>query len=120
MMHDMSITENYSIFLDHPLCLDGAKMAQGGMPFAFDEEAGSRYGIMPRHGTTAEDAKWFDLPSHMVFHTANAWEEGHEVVLWGCRMPKIELQPPADKEIQVTSKLTEFRFNMKTGCVISP
>jgi hypothetical protein len=28
---------------------------------------------------------------------------------------RIELQPPADSEIQVVSKLTEFRFNMKTG-----
>jgi hypothetical protein len=40
---------------------------------------------------------------------------GNDVVVWGCRMPRIELQPPADSEIQVVSKLTEFRFNMKTG-----
>ena len=41
-MHDMAITENYSIFLDHPLCLKPEKMGEGKMPFDFDDAAGSR------------------------------------------------------------------------------
>ncbi|KAI9170526.1 hypothetical protein LWI28_029213 [Acer negundo] len=51
-------------------------------------------------------------------YTANAWEEGDEVVLITCRSenPDLDMVNGAVKEkLEITNELYEMRFNMKTG-----
>lgn len=48
-----------------------------------------------------------------VFHTANAWEDGDEVVLLACRNPTMDL----NMEIINRPKLYEWRFNLRDGSV---
>ena len=78
MIHDFMITENYIIIPDSPLEFNPeAPIKESKFIFQFAAEKPSRYGIMPRNGTSTE-VKWFDFPSHMVFHYINAWEEKNE------------------------------------------
>jgi len=39
---------------------------------------------MPRYGCD-EDLRWFDVETGVVIHTANAWDDGDEVVLQASR-----------------------------------
>jgi hypothetical protein len=48
---------------------------QRNLPFSFQPEQGSRVGLLPRGADDDAGMIWFDLPAHMVFHVANAWEE---------------------------------------------
>lgn len=124
MMHDFAITENYTIFMDHPLTFSIERAMKGGGVLEFERDLPSRYGIMPRHGTT-EQMRWFEMPAHYVFHTANAHEDGDEVVVTGSRLRSTNvLQPaeqPKDRNGDVENgwndmgRMHRWRFNMKTG-----
>ena len=122
MMHDFAITENYTIFLDLPLAFQPMRMVNGDLPVAFDWERPSRIGILPRHGDNSS-IRWFAVPPCMVIHTANAYEEGDEVVLVACRMNYCNLLMPFYKDNRLgeidleTLKLYRWRFNLKTGAV---
>lgn len=47
---------------------------ESALPFFFDPDAGSRIGLLPRYATDEAGIMWFQLPSQMIFHTANAWQ----------------------------------------------
>ena len=79
-MHDFAATEQYTLFLDFPITLDVGRAIAGGPAVDFEPQYGSRIGVMPRYGSD-EDVRWFDVETGVVIHTANAWEEGDEVVL---------------------------------------
>lgn len=123
MMHDFAITEKYTVFLDLPLAFQPMRMVNGDLPVAFDWERTSRVGILPRHGDN-NSVRWFVVPPCMVIHTANAYEEGDEVVLVACRMNYCNLLMPFYNENNrlgeidlETLKLYRWRFNLKTGSV---
>ncbi len=117
-MHDFAVTENYSLFLDFPITLDIERVMAGGPALAFDEAHGARIGVLPRFGSDA-DIRWFEVKAGVVIHTANAWEEGDEVVLQAARsktteiigLGKISEVDPRDTQGQ----LYEWRINLVTG-----
>ncbi len=93
MMHDFAITENYTIFLDFPLIFEPMRMAEGKLPFFFDRDSPSRYGILPRHGDNGS-IRWIEGPPCYMFHTLNAWEENGEIVMVGCRNESTTIAAP--------------------------
>ncbi len=113
MMHDFSITENHVIFMDLPLVWDLDQRATGGLGIRFDDDYGARIGIMPRSGS-GNDVVWFDIDPCYIYHTMNAYEDGDEVVLDGCRligyMAVGMVKPPLPT-------LCQWRINLKTGAV---
>ncbi|KAJ3697814.1 hypothetical protein LUZ61_001519 [Rhynchospora tenuis] len=119
MMHDFAITENYAIFMDLPLYFKPKDMVKGKLIFTFDDTIKARFGILPRYAKNDHDIRWFELPNCFIFHNANAWEEGDEVVLITCRLqnPDLDQVNGATKEKleNFTNELYEMRFNMKTG-----
>lgn len=119
MMHDCAITENYTIFPDLPLVFDIEKMMSGGGLVGWDPDNGCRIGIVPRNGDDTS-IRWFDIEESFLFHVANSWEEGDEVVFQACRSNRggIESSEGADVREQL-GQLHEWRFNMKTGDVAS-
>ena len=68
---------------------------------------------MPRNGS-AKDIVWFDIDPCYIYHTMNAYEDGDEVVLDGCRligyMAVGMVKPPLPT-------LCQWRMNLKTGAV---
>ena len=119
MMHDCAITENYTIFPDLPLTFDFEKMMAGGGMVGWDPDNGCRIGIVPRMGDDTT-IRWFEIEESFLFHDANAWEEGDEVVFRACRSNRggIETTEGTDVREQL-GQLHEWRFNMVTGEVIS-
>ncbi len=117
MMHDCAITSNYTIMLDLPCVFDFARMAEGKNILNFEAENGSRFGILAR-GADGDTIRWFDVESCYCYHTVNAFEEGDEVVVEGCRSDRNsigdEVKPgPGDRSD--LPMLHQWRFNMKTG-----
>ena len=125
MMHDCAVTEHYTLLLDLPVTFNMEAMATNEPLLNWNPDNGARIGVIPRHGAN-DDVKWFEIPPCYIFHTANAYEEGDEVVLIACRLNSTDVlmdagQPPkadqpAGQEDQAP-RMHRWRFNMRTGAV---
>jgi carotenoid cleavage dioxygenase len=86
----------------------------------FEPQHGSRIGVMPRYGTDA-DVRWFDVETGVVVHTANAWDDGDEVVLQASRSKTADIAGAGTSKgnnLQDNQgRLYEWRINLKTGLV---
>jgi carotenoid cleavage dioxygenase len=124
MMHDFAITEHYTIFLDMPLTFRPVRIVQGQLPLKFEARNPSRIGILPRHGDN-RTIRWFEIPTCMVFHVANAYERrgGDEVVLIATRTPYTNLFIPdedngEDKDTELEHfRLYRWHIDLMTGAV---
>ena len=119
-MHDFAATQRYSLFLDFPITLDVGRAIAGGPAVDFEPQYGARIGVMPRYGSDA-DVQWFDVETGVVIHTANAWDEGDEVVLQASRSNTADIAGAGTSEgnnlQENQGRLHEWRINLKTGCV---
>jgi carotenoid cleavage dioxygenase len=119
MMHDCALTEAYFVFLDMPLCFEPERIVKNGtLPFHFDKSRPSRFGLMPRYAKSEDAIKWFELPAMVIFHTANAWQEGpHIVKLAACTFDEFELDIGSShfKTSDHMPRLHLMTFNLKTG-----
>ncbi len=119
MMHDCAITANFTVILDLPVVFDFARMAQGKGLLNFDATNGARLGALAR-GANGETTRWFTVKDCYCYHTVNAFEEGDEIVVEGCRSERNsigdEVKPgPGDRSD--LPMLYQWRLNMKTGGV---
>eukprot|EP01018_Ginkgo_biloba_P029909 Gb_31289 [translate_table: standard] len=119
MMHDFAITDNYAIFMDLPLYFVPKEMVKGKLIISFDTTKKARFGILPRYAKSDLHIQWFELPNCYIFHNANAWEEGDEVILYTCRLPDLDLEmvggPIKENVKNFQNELYEMRFNLKSG-----
>ena len=88
MMHDFSITQDYVLFFDLPLVFSFEAVARGGMPYAFDEVAGARIGIM-RRDSPAAGVRWLEIEPCYFFHSLNAWNAGDKIRVDVARYPEL-------------------------------
>lgn len=118
MMHDFAVTERYAILPNLPYTFSLARHEAGQNPFAWEPERGSRFGVLPRRGQGSE-VRWFEAPACFMYHTLNAYEEGDEVVLEGCRMEQVNLFTMNTDFVgsSASPRLHRWRFNLKTGGV---
>ncbi len=123
LQHDIAITENYTLLFDMPMFWDPELLVQGKTKVVFDRSMPARIGVIGRHAP-GDTIRWFDTGAFYMYHTINAWEEGDEIVLVGCR---IDDPVPASREnpkriprlnfLQLDPYLTRWRLNLKTGLV---
>ncbi|KAL6562810.1 Dixin [Orobanche hederae] len=123
MMHDFAITENYAVFMDLPLFFRPKEMVkEKKLAFSFDPTKKARFGVLPRYAKNELLIRWFELPNCFIFHNANAWEDGDEVVLITCRLEKPDLDQVngsiKEKLENFTNELYEMRFNLKNGLAL--
>jgi len=91
--------------------------------FKFQENRPCRYGIMTKYNTDVNKIKWFDVPSHYVFHYVNAWEDQNEanetvVTMFAIVWDKIRIELQESEHFwSSTDKnhLKKFTFNLSTG-----
>ena len=122
--HDMAFTERYSILMDLPLFWDPQLLPRDIHKVDFFPELPSRFGVIPRYGASNE-IRWFEAEPGYVYHAINAWEEGDEIVMDGCRMQSPV--PRGSNEggelarmmawLNMDARLYRWRFNLKTGRV---
>lgn len=123
LMHDMAVTENYSILHDVPVYHDKGALAAGRHKIQFDASLNMRFGVIPRFGAP-DTIRWFDFSPCFIYHVTNAWEEGDEVVMIACRfMPTLNEDGTIDERettrslthLEMPTRLWKYRMNMKTG-----
>ena len=81
----MAITEHYSILFDMSMMWDPKLLAQGRTKVGFFRDKPTRFGIIPRFGK-GDTIRWFEASPCYMYHTVNAWEQGDEIVLLGCKI----------------------------------
>eukprot|EP00746_Dinoflagellata_sp_MGD_P091816 gnl/MRDRNA2_/MRDRNA2_36370_c0_seq1.p1 gnl/MRDRNA2_/MRDRNA2_36370_c0~~gnl/MRDRNA2_/MRDRNA2_36370_c0_seq1.p1 ORF type:complete len:496 (-),score=80.98 gnl/MRDRNA2_/MRDRNA2_36370_c0_seq1:112-1599(-) len=111
MMHDMAITEKYSILLEFPLYFEQDRAIKGEMPYVHDRDRPSMFAIFPRNCSGPDEIRWFQGKTAMTFHIANAWEEGNLVKLIGCPTPCFDFQYGSKEP----SRLYEWTFDLASG-----
>ena len=119
IIHDCAITKDYTLILDLPLTFDLERGLAGQSAIEFEPTNGSRIGIMKRMDS-GDKVRWFDVKTASIFHTANAWQEGDEIVMEACRLETTSmLQPDARTEADKADQgaLYQYRFNLATGDV---
>ncbi|EOY29733.1 hypothetical protein QUC31_020619 [Theobroma cacao] len=84
LCHEIGVTERYNVFMDHPLSIDLNRLVCGGQLVKYEKEGDARIGIMPRYGDE-DSIQWFKVKPNCTFHLFNCFENGDEVVIWGCR-----------------------------------
>ncbi|GMJ15898.1 carotenoid cleavage dioxygenase 1, CAROTENOID CLEAVAGE DIOXYGENASE 1 [Hibiscus trionum] len=84
LCHEIGVTQRYNVFMDHPLLFGLKRVVGGGSLIKYDKEGDARIGIMPRYGD-ADSIRWFKVKPNCTFHLFNCFEDGDEVVVWGCR-----------------------------------
>ena len=123
LMHDMGITENYSILHDVPVYHDEEALQAGRHKIRFDSSLPIRFGVIPRFGAS-DSIRWFEFSSCFLYHVVNCWEEGDEVVMVACRyMPAKKADGSIDEErtarmiatLEMDARLWRYRMNLKTG-----
>ncbi len=121
MMHDFVVSRNHTVFMDLPAIFDMELAMSGGMPIRWSDEYPARFGVMPREGGDG-DVTWFDVDPCYVFHTLNAYDDGDEVVVHGCRIRELwrdsaDIGDPDTADPTAAPTMWEWRFNMATGGV---
>ncbi|KAG5235175.1 Carotenoid oxygenase [Salix suchowensis] len=116
MMHDFAITENFVVIPDQQVVFKLQEMLRGGSPVIYDKKKKSRFGILNKSATDANDMIWVESPDAFFFHFWNAWEEPESdevVVIGSCMTPPDSIFNEHDESLQ--SVLSEIRLNLKTG-----
>ena len=120
MIHDFAVTDKYVVFMDMPVRFSWLGVLMGeGLPFKWDASHNTRFGVMPRTGTS-KDVKWFEIPSCFVFHIMNSFDQGDEVVIDAARYDQLWVEDSND--FFHPARLSRFSMNMKTGkyiCLLS-
>lgn len=80
VMHDFVMTEHHLVFVDSPLLFDVEGMLEGRAPFRWDEDHGTRVGVMARGG---DEVRWFEVEDGYVNHFWNGWEDGDTITVSG-------------------------------------
>jgi carotenoid cleavage dioxygenase len=119
--HDMGLTKNYIILHDLPVVFSDSGL-RNNMWQIKTQPRPARFGVVPRNGT-GDQIRWFETDPCYIYHVANSWEDGDEVVMHACRMVPNGFTPnpeygPFGAMVNVMALHavpTEWRMNMKTG-----
>jgi carotenoid cleavage dioxygenase len=120
MMHDFVVTDRHVVFFDAPAVFDFTSFAAGGPMLRWKPELGTRIGVMPRDGDAA-DVVWTEIDPCYVFHFLNAWTDGDEVHIDGCRLAHMDIglepgrSPVLDDGEEPGSFLTRFTVDLASG-----
>ena len=123
--HDMAFTENFAIVNDFPLFWDPAALAKGHYAARFHPEIPSRFGVIPRRGSS-DEVRWFEAEPTFVLHWINSYEDGDEIVLDGYfeHDPSPAPRPGSSPEehmfrfldmYTLQAKAHRWRFDLETG-----
>ncbi|KAF0899908.1 hypothetical protein E2562_025474 [Oryza meyeriana var. granulata] len=126
--HEIGVTKMYNIIMDMPLTLNLPRILRGAPLIDFETNSYARIGVMPRYGN-ADSVMWFDVEPFCTLHLVNCFEEDHEVVIRGFRVPGsiitgITIEHTADEEPanqrlseEYFCRLYEWRLNLKSKAV---
>lgn len=117
--HTLAFTERYTVLMDLPLFWDPELLERDIHKVTFFPDIPSRFGIVERYGS-GEDIRWFEAEPGYIYHISNAWEEGDEIVMDGCRIETPEPPPVTDSMRaldwgKLDTRLYRWRFDLASG-----
>jgi carotenoid cleavage dioxygenase len=116
MMHDFITTREHVIFMVFPATFRFENFASG-QPIRWEPELGTKIGVMPRNGGSA-DVRWFETDPCYVFHPMNAYTEDEKIIADVCRFERLPLFDGADQS-DVTAgghaMLTRWTLDLRSG-----
>ena len=98
MMHDFIATREHVIFMVFPATLRPENLISGS-PVRWEPELGTRIGVMPRNGGSA-DIVWFETDPCFVFHAMNAYTQGNTVIADVCQFRLLPLFQVAEGDLE--------------------
>ena len=75
LSHDWGVTREHLVVPIMPLVASEKRIHKGGQYYEYDPDLPSKWGVMPRNGSTGE-MRWFDIPNLVMGHVMNAYTEG--------------------------------------------
>ena len=78
MIHDFVLTERHIVLLIGPAVFDMEAMMQGQAFLQWRPELGTRIAVMPLDGG---NVRWFEADAFFVYHFANGFERGGDIVI---------------------------------------
>jgi carotenoid cleavage dioxygenase len=78
MIHDFVLTERHAVLLVGPAIFDLAAAEQGKPLLQWRPDIGTRIGLVPLDGGPA---RWIEADPFFVFHFANGFERGSDIVV---------------------------------------
>ena len=125
-IHDFLITPNYCIFFQNPVSFNPIPFALGirgaGQCIKFQPDKPTQIIIIPRHPQAGKtQVKILETQSGFVFHHANAFELGNEIVIDSiCYDSLAEVEPESDFrqvnfEALSPSQLWRFHVNLESS-----
>lgn len=118
MIHDLAITEHYSLILDFPVTFSLERLASGGQAFDWEPQNGARIGVLPRYAEGSE-VRWLDVEPGYVFHVFNAWEESGGIMLEACVASRVAMLGDADRDDEDSdwARMHRYRLDLGSGKV---
>ena len=111
MMHDFVTTRDHVIFMVCPATFRLENLEKGLSPIGWEPDLGTRIGVMPRDGKSA-DVVWFHADPCYVFHPMNAWGDGTKVVADVCRYDQVPLFANGEG---IGARLTRWTMDLASG-----
>ena len=115
MMHDFMMTESHVVFPVMPVTMDMGRAMAGKPMAAWEPGRAAHFGVMPRGGTAA-DLRWIDSDPRFMFHSANSYQAGDDIVIDVAGSARAPLMPDADGNLPGHD---ESRFTLKRW-IVSP
>lgn len=113
MMHDFLLTDRFVVFPVMPVVIDFARAMSGGPMAAWEGQRATMFGIMPRGGS-ADELRWIESDPKFMFHSANAYEAGEDIVIDVAGSSRAPLMPGVDGSLP---RHEDTRFTMKRWTV---
>jgi carotenoid cleavage dioxygenase len=114
LIHDFAITSQHVVFFDSPAVFDVAAAAEGGPALSWQEEAGTRIGVLEREGDN-RSVRWFPVENRFAMHFMNAHTAGQRVVVDYVHRRSFDVAQQG--EHQQTPKLYRTTIDLGTGTV---
>ncbi len=126
-VHDFAITPNYCIFFQNPVKFNPMPflfgMRSAGECIQFQPDQPTKVILIPRDTSSRPKARVLETLSGFVFHHANAYEEGNEIVIDSVcyeNLPSVEPGSDyrnTDFDALAPGQLWRFRLNLETGAI---
>ncbi len=111
MIHDFVLTERHIVLLAGPAVFDVEAARAGQSLLQWRPNLGMRIGVIALDGSSLT---WLEADAFFVFHFANGFERGNEIVIDYVRHARFGLGPSPDRGPRKVATLHRLRIDPKT------
>ena len=107
LMHDFALTDTHVVFPCLPVGISIERAMQGKPPAAWETDKPAAFGVMAKGGAGGADVRWLETDPTFMFHIANSFDDGADVVMDVAGSRRAPLMPAVDGSLP-THEETRF------------